>query len=347
MSRPGRIDLRAVAERAGVSAMTVSRALRDHPEVSAATRQRIRQLAAEMGYRPDPALAALAAYRHSLRTVRGYGTIAFVTNFASAGEWREDRTFAEMYGAAEKRAAELGYRLEPFWLRASNMGPRRASEILFHRGIRGLLIAPLPQSVRHIRLNWEPFAAVALGRSLLVPALHTVSANQAHTVTLAWRELRHRGYRRIGLALTFDEDKRTDHLYVAVHLREQTQHGAHALPVHLVRQWDPDSFRRWLKRYRPDAIISPSLEPCRLLERVGIAVPDEIAFAGLNVPRDQPFSGVDQRLEVVGARAIDFLHLKLQSAEFGVPNGREAYFIDGIWHVGETVPKGHKARSAG
>src|SRR5436189_498268 len=47
------IRLKDVAARAGVSLMTVSKVLRDAPDVSQATKTRIRRLAEEMGYVPD------------------------------------------------------------------------------------------------------------------------------------------------------------------------------------------------------------------------------------------------------------------------------------------------------
>jgi len=47
------VRLKDIAERAGVSVMTVSKVMRDAPDVSAATKSRIRQLAIEMGYMPD------------------------------------------------------------------------------------------------------------------------------------------------------------------------------------------------------------------------------------------------------------------------------------------------------
>ena len=45
--------LKDIAQRAGVSVMTVSKALRDEPDVSAATKTRIKLLAQQMGYVPD------------------------------------------------------------------------------------------------------------------------------------------------------------------------------------------------------------------------------------------------------------------------------------------------------
>lgn len=54
-----------VAARVGVSIATVSRALRDSPEVSARTRERVRDVAAEMQFRPNRLGQSLAEGRHT------------------------------------------------------------------------------------------------------------------------------------------------------------------------------------------------------------------------------------------------------------------------------------------
>ena len=54
-----RITLSDVAQAAGVGMATVSRAMGDHPDVSAATRDRIRKVAQDLGYRPSVAARAL------------------------------------------------------------------------------------------------------------------------------------------------------------------------------------------------------------------------------------------------------------------------------------------------
>ena len=54
------IRLKDIAARAGVSLMTVSKALRDEPDVSATTKTRIKLLAQQMGYVPDSSAQVLA-----------------------------------------------------------------------------------------------------------------------------------------------------------------------------------------------------------------------------------------------------------------------------------------------
>lgn len=76
-SRSGKATLRDVAERAGVSAMTASRVLRDDPRVHPATRDRVRAAAAALGYRPNE-------LARRLRLGRGTGLVGLVvTNLAN------------------------------------------------------------------------------------------------------------------------------------------------------------------------------------------------------------------------------------------------------------------------
>ncbi|MEV7192427.1 LacI family DNA-binding transcriptional regulator [Streptomyces sp. NPDC093510] len=75
--RSGQPTLRDVAERAGVSAMTASRVLRDDPQVLPATRERVRAAAEALGYRPNEVA-------RSLRLGRGTGLVGLVvTNLAN------------------------------------------------------------------------------------------------------------------------------------------------------------------------------------------------------------------------------------------------------------------------
>src|SRR5277367_4399112 len=53
------VRLKDIARHVGVSIMTVSKALRDEPDVSAATKSRIKALAKQMGYVPDSSAQGL------------------------------------------------------------------------------------------------------------------------------------------------------------------------------------------------------------------------------------------------------------------------------------------------
>jgi DNA-binding LacI/PurR family transcriptional regulator len=61
MSNPNEIKIADVARAAGVSVSTISRILNNRPDVSEATRQRVKQVIDELGYRPHSQAQRLAA----------------------------------------------------------------------------------------------------------------------------------------------------------------------------------------------------------------------------------------------------------------------------------------------
>src|SRR5205823_5730635 len=63
MSAAARPIMADVARLAGVSTMTVSRVLNDHPNVTDATRQRVERAIEQLGYRPNTAARTLAGGR--------------------------------------------------------------------------------------------------------------------------------------------------------------------------------------------------------------------------------------------------------------------------------------------
>ena len=61
----GRPTIKDVAERAGVSIATVSRALNDKSDVSGSTRERVREVARAVGYTPDRAARSLVGQKRT------------------------------------------------------------------------------------------------------------------------------------------------------------------------------------------------------------------------------------------------------------------------------------------
>ena len=88
------VRLKDIAGRAGVSVMTVSKVMRDAPDISVATKARIRALAQEMGYVPDSLAQGLRT-----RTTKLFGlVIPAMTN----------PIFARVVMSIEERGYELG-----------------------------------------------------------------------------------------------------------------------------------------------------------------------------------------------------------------------------------------------
>jgi transcriptional regulator with XRE-family HTH domain len=84
-----RVTIRDVAAKTGYSAATVSLALRDSPHLPEATRTRVRRVAEELGYRPDPLLAAIAARRWHGHPAETRSTIAVISDADPSGAQME------------------------------------------------------------------------------------------------------------------------------------------------------------------------------------------------------------------------------------------------------------------
>ncbi len=138
---PTMVRLKEIAEAAGVSVMTVSKALRDKPDLSAATKSRIRALADKMGYVPDLSASGLRN-----RTSRLFGLIIPATT---------DPIFARVQLAIEQQAQELGYDL----LFAQSLGkPEREEAALrrmLARRVDGLFVSPVYRLAQHSPLFEE------------------------------------------------------------------------------------------------------------------------------------------------------------------------------------------------
>src|SRR5215211_5116499 len=107
-----RVGLREVAAVAKVCVMTVSLAPRDNPRISTGTRDRIKRLAAELGYHPDPELSRLMNHLRASRTARGKIGIAVIDFHPTAG-FVENVYNAKIRLGATRRAEELGFSITP------------------------------------------------------------------------------------------------------------------------------------------------------------------------------------------------------------------------------------------
>ncbi|MGH7994758.1 MAG: LacI family DNA-binding transcriptional regulator, partial [Opitutaceae bacterium] len=179
MSKP--VSLRDVAVRAGVHPTTVSMALKSHPRIPPATRERIAKIAAELDYRPNPLVAALMHYRRARRQLVVQATLAWVTDYPTRDGWKDpDMEWA--YRAAADRAHELGFKLDPHWAAEPGISPARFRQILAARGITGVIVSRLPHGVTDLATDVAGLSAVGFGVTLQTPELHRVAYNHFDVV---------------------------------------------------------------------------------------------------------------------------------------------------------------------
>jgi LacI family transcriptional regulator len=138
------VRLKDIARQAGVSVMTVSKALRDEPDVSSATRTRLKALAQQMGYVPDSSAQGLRT-----KTTRMFGLI--IPSIT-------DPIFGRITFAIEERAHELGYDI--LLAHTLNQSEREEQCIrhLLSRRVDGLFISPVYRFAAEARIYQEILA---------------------------------------------------------------------------------------------------------------------------------------------------------------------------------------------
>src|SRR5687767_4022160 len=156
MARARPVTLQDIARRGGVSKMTVSLALRGHPHAAADTRERLRSLANEMGYRPNPLIAANMAQLRAGRRTAFAGTLAFAGIGDSPVRINEPNTQnTRIFVGARRRAEALGYRIEWFSLEDETVDGARLSDIIKARGILGVVLGANCMVDPRWHLDWE------------------------------------------------------------------------------------------------------------------------------------------------------------------------------------------------
>ena len=335
------VCLQDIADKVGVSRATVSLALRDAPSISSATRLRIREVAEGLGYKPNPMVSALMTHQRATRPApQTHLTLAMLLRFSRQGDWKA-YVPQSLLVAAASRAEQHGYRLEELWLEDLHLTSQRLNNLLYARGIPGVIVAPLPVAHGHLRLDWSQFSAVAIDSSLLRPALHRVTTNRFDAMRLAVRRLRRLGYQRLGLAMTAEQDARVDHHWSAAFLWEQQQMPANQrVPACVVqnRDWNERAFGKWFKAHKPDVMLGCDPTSILWLESLGKRVPADVGFVQLAV-QDQAShcAGIYHDPPAMGAAAVDALVSLIKRNERGIPEAPQTVLLEASWTDGNTL----------
>ncbi|MBI5694076.1 MAG: LacI family DNA-binding transcriptional regulator [Verrucomicrobia bacterium] len=334
------VTMREVARRAGVHPATVSRALRNDPRITPAQRALVRRVAAELGYRANPLIAALMSARRAGRPPTYQATFAFVSKYPAPQAAKFRRDYGDLLSGARQRALSQGFRLEEFNLHDPSLTARRATTILQSRGIQGLILAPLHSVRDTLELDWSQFSSVAVGYSVTQVGINRVAHNHFSGLLLAARHCRAAGRRRLGLVLQRRVDEKVERRWTAAMLLDQSlAPTGDAVPPLLLEAPDSATLQRWFRRHRPDAILG--LDIPQLLEwlrHLGCAVPHDVAVVSLDRrPGDRGIAGIRQDYATIGAHAVDLLVGLIHRNEIGLPRTPSTLLTDGQWQPGRTL----------
>jgi LacI family transcriptional regulator len=341
-----RPTLKDVAHETGYHITTISLALREHPSIPEATRQKIQKAAARMGYERNPVYHALSRFRQQGTVCAPAPRIAYLENFGlGSGSQRSPHLQTILNGAC-RQAELLGYQIDPIAVGEDDHDSRSVSRYLHEHQITGMIIGGFAPGFAEIALNWDEYAVAKIHSRHTEPAATVVGNDQLREVRLACRRLAALGYQRIGLAIGRADEDACGHRHTAGFLMEEA-----ALPEH--RRVPPLLFpynigdaalsgmiARWVRRNKVEVVLCNWSNIRGMLEREGLSVPDEVACASLCIcdESSEALAGVRPNLRLVGERAVSIVVAQLKSTERGLLEFPSSIYVQSVWQDGPSAP---------
>lgn len=333
--------------------MTVSLALRKHPKISEATRKKVEAVAAELGYRRNPELSKfMSTIRRKVTDERGL-PLAYITTGKERGEWRKSATERQYWEGAQQQAEAYGFYIMEFWLDEPGMTEKRLSQILWSRGIQGLILHPFSGSItertKQIRLglNITRFTTVTMGDMLTHPVLNRVVHDHYTSTFQAMDALVKLGYKRIGFCMTGHMDRIVKYRWQAAYRVYCENNPVRKIPPLIRHDLNATHIGEWCEKQKLDAIISAEIRMAAFLDQVGIKMGHDVAYADLDIdPSHENYegiSGIDQNSKAVGTAAVDLLTSGIQRNQCGAPQNPLTLQVEGKWEDRGSTPKAKKS----
>ncbi len=335
MPQPRQITIQDLARQLNLDKSTISRALRGHPMVSAATRERVRTRALELNYRPSPLLSRIAARGNGGSHASGT-SIVYVYCPSPLKPRYEDPEQERHYPGILARAGERGCRTEFFNLIDYGSGAA-LSRVLKARGIEGIIIGPVKREDISVDFNWRDFSAVSCGDDHYPPPVHKVQSRcPSH---LAIEKAYEYGYRRIGLTVFLHPNlNRQDMTRLGVSILQTHRLHHHIEPVPFYLGRDREAFLRWFHTYRPDIVIGFNEMFLNWLLNAGVSVPNETAFLSMMHGADPGCAHININNHLMGVTAFNLCERMLHSFVRGLPLQRQTVCVEPYFVPGATMP---------
>lgn len=334
------VTLRDIARSLGISHVTVSLALRGATQISPARRKQIQEKAIEMGYRPNPMAAALGQMRFTSKARAVTAELAWINCREEAQDIRRFKEFDLYWKGASETAKWFGYNLEEFICNV-NFTLTRLEKVLRARGVHGILIPP------HAKLpanwdtfHWDHFSVVRFGHSILRPRVHVVTSDQITNSLLAFSRIRALGYQRIGYVTS--RTSSTRHKAGVLMAQSELEPNQQIAPlVFNTGENSRDEQKKlvqWLKKTKPDAVLTDVAVLREMLTAAGYRVPEDIGLAVFSVLDGNADAGIYQNPEEIGKSAVEMLLSLINHNHTGIPKICRELLIEGEWVDGTTLP---------
>lgn len=336
-----RPNMQQIGLAAGVSKSAVSLALRNDPRIPEATRLRIQVIAREMGYRRNPVVDSLMTQLRAGRQPTFQANLGLI-NCSPLKDLNQNHTFRRLREGVARRAEDLGYGVEEFWLQQPDMRPQRLKKILETRGIRGLIIiaALSPDTIDRGYVDfWYDFACAVIGVNHLKNKLNRSSSDQYLTARRATEKVLERGYKRPMLVVPPDDDALLEGKFsagfysVTRHLEAKDRLETVALDCK-----EPGSALLAIRQQRPDVVITNKSELYGTLHDDGVSIPKDLGLVHLDWhDKLTQVAGMRQNNRVVGSAGVDLVVGQLQKNEFGSQAFPKVVQIESVWVDGPSV----------
>jgi DNA-binding LacI/PurR family transcriptional regulator len=301
--RRDRATIEDVARAAGVSVATVSRALRNLPNVADSTRTRVETAAAELDYHADPAASRLATGRSR--------SVAVVVQLLNG--WYSSHVVA----GVEAVCAEAGYDTI-----VVGVGPGSRDRDVFsaadaiHRRVDAIIFVDVRVSSEELAaLAEQSLALVSVGHEL--PEIPSVGIDDVEVGRIAAHHLIELGHRRIGLINGPDElplvvpHQRQDGFEEALRAAGIEPDPSLFVPGNFTVQDGADALRTLMDRDDPPTAIFALADEMAFgvilaADERGVKIPDDVSLIGVDDHDFAPVVGlttVHQDVAEHGARA--------------------------------------------
>lgn len=321
--------------------MTVSRSLRDHPQVDPEIKARVRGVAEKLGYVRNPLAGALMSELRRSRGDKTFRGVLAVLDMDSqaARNAGAARYHGELARGAIERAKTLGFTADLIVAEPEHVSLRRVDSILHARGVRGVFLLPVRDLPDLTRMEWAGLSALYADFVIEQPGLHSVSPDHYRAMLAAMDHVRALGYRRPGLVLNAKHNARLLHRWEAAYTSYLAHHDElEKVPPLIMWPSDEARFTGWFRETRCDVVLSHNPDVLPWMRKLGARVPETHGFCALNVLNyEEPCAGLDLRPHNLGVRGMELLIGMVLRNERGVPEEPMSVALPVRWAEGPTV----------
>jgi LacI family transcriptional regulator len=324
-----RVSMKQVAEAAGVSKNTVSLALRSSPLVKIATREKIIEAARCLGYSLNPAMSKLMSEISLHPGKRHYLRLAFLNHFHHALDNETHPPLRAFFQGAHDQAIAMGYHFQEFQRPSTEQERQARDRQIWAMGFDGAVIFPFEEGHGSVDFSTLQIPKVAIGFTWNGTGVPRVACDYFGNVLRLYRIAWEKGYRRIGLLMTPDMNKRTSLRVSGGFLAAQREAACSIeLPIIMHDRQSPGALLAEAAGLSCDCLLVGATFQSYLPQE--LLCSKSIALASYSLSPEQiklGMAGMDECCEKVGRTALHILASTIQQSQ-----------LDGLAELSVRVP---------